>query len=105
MAASTANASRAPSSRFRSPTSSNRRSRSSRIFSTTRSCRPPPSAKRIEREVASRFPVPLPELFDALLDAFENTDVIRHRGTAHVEDAAERGVFHLQVACIAGELH
>ena len=41
----------------------------------------------------------------ALTQPLQDTDVISHRGTAHVEDAAKPGVFYLHIAGGAGELH
>src|SRR6516225_12139156 len=40
-----------------------------------------------------------------LTQPLQDTDVIGHRGPAHVEDAAESGVFHLHIAGGAGKLH
>src|SRR5256885_13816429 len=40
-----------------------------------------------------------------LLHPLQNTHVIRHRRTAHVENAGKAGVLHLDVAGAAHELH
>ena len=40
-----------------------------------------------------------------LLDPLQHADVVRHRRAAHVEDAGELGVLHLDVAGGAGKLH
>ena len=40
-----------------------------------------------------------------LLDPLQHADVVRHRRAAHVEDAGELGVRHLDVAGRAGKLH
>ena len=37
--------------------------------------------------------------------ALQDRDIIGHRGTAHVEDAADVGARQLHIACRSGELH
>src|SRR5262245_14131768 len=68
-------------------------SRRLRIFSTSRSCLPPPAGNTTS--------APSTALFEPL----ENAHVVRYRRSTHVKDAAQTGILDLKVAGIAQKLH
>src|SRR5262245_16128518 len=96
MAKSTRSASSARSTSSHGRTNSKAPSRRLRIFSTSRSCLPPPVGNTTSAE--KRLPA-------ALLEPLEDAHVIRYSGATHVEDAAQPGLFHLKIAGTAHKLH
>ena len=80
----------ARSNKSHSHTNSRRQNRNSTTFSIRRSC-------RLRRRASTNR--------SALFNTLENADVIGHRGAAHIEHAAKKGVFYLKVPGNAHELH